>query len=279
MIVQPGLMRHPKFVQLKMGLRLAKSAHGALEVLYALWEHCQLNQKGEFWEGVDGSYVEAVCGWEEEPGTLFSLLKKLRWAHLENGGVRIHQWNENNATLVSAWTNGPKGGRPKKTPQNNRSDNPPVNRSGTDGKPTGKPIEKREKIEGGDGEHTHDFDEIPSLEEILAVCHATQGMPGEITEETGRAFYQHYEHERSPKWTDKFGNRFQWLGKLKKWASTDALKKAAESSTGNKKPTGKPAGFPDPKVTELRDIAAELQWQPDPARKEVLQKRAAELRG
>lgn len=78
-----------------------------------------------------------------------------------------------------------------------------------------------------------DFPEanIPTLAEVLAYC--SKAIPEAIPEETGRAFFHHYEKIRHPAWTDDGDKRFQWEGKLGSWHRKDLEKKR-----GGQKPAG-----------------------------------------
>ena len=114
MRVEPELPRHPKFRRLE---RIV--GEGAMKYLIALWGHCQNNQRGEFWPGANADYVELICEWDGEPGVLFNALRTCGnpagFIVVENGGVRVHDWDEMNARIVSNWTlntNGRKGKNP-----------------------------------------------------------------------------------------------------------------------------------------------------------------------
>lgn len=127
MRVEPELPTIAKFQFLKR-----RVGDYAMEALIRLWAHCQQNQRGEFWRGANAEYVELTAGWDGEPGLLFRSLLELRWVHEEEGGIRIHDWEEMNPQVVNNWKNGPKGGRPKKSNANGPN-NPLVNQSQTSG--------------------------------------------------------------------------------------------------------------------------------------------------
>ncbi len=114
MIVQRGLLTHPKFTRLENAV-----GADALKYLLRLWGHCEEAQRGGNWRHADEEYVESVCGWTGEPGLLFAALSrapmkgKAGWIEVKKHAVIIHHWESINATLVNAWRAGRKGGRPK----------------------------------------------------------------------------------------------------------------------------------------------------------------------
>lgn len=109
MRVEPELPDHPKYLRLKR-----RVGDFALEALVRLWAHCQQNQRGELWRGVDAEYLELIAKWEEQPGLLFRSLLETGWIEQSAEGILIHDWEEMNSQIVNNWVNGTKGGRRKK---------------------------------------------------------------------------------------------------------------------------------------------------------------------
>jgi len=137
MIVEPNLLDHPKF--LRLARRLGTGT--ALIVLIRIWAHCQAECRGEFWPGADAEYVEAVARWDGDPGIAFGSLRELGWITVEDRGVRIHDWNSVNASLIQRWMAGPKGGRPRGS--GNRPVNRPDNRDHqNEGVPDNRPVNR-----------------------------------------------------------------------------------------------------------------------------------------
>lgn len=113
MIFEPGLIQHPKYLVLRRAV-----GPGAMEYLFRLWRHCQMEKRGEEWGAVGWRYVEAVCGWEGEPRVLWNALRQpvvkggVGFIKKEkNGKILINSWNEINASLVANWVRGPAGRR------------------------------------------------------------------------------------------------------------------------------------------------------------------------
>jgi len=118
MRVEPELLVHNKFKRLK---RIVGDV--AMECIITIWAHCQSNQRGGWWPGADAEYVEMLCNWEGQAGVLFKALvecgkPKAGFIEVEEGGLRIHDWDATNAKFVANWHNGGKGGRPKKKGEN-----------------------------------------------------------------------------------------------------------------------------------------------------------------
>lgn len=120
--------------------------------------------------------------------------------------------------------------------------------------------------DGGDGDEGDEspppknFPEVvcPSRNEVLAHCRDLK-----LPEATGLAFWRHFE-SKSPPWVG-VGN---WRLKFETWLANEHRfrKNAGEKNAGQTAGNG-----------ELRDIAAELQWQQDPEKVAALKKRRADL--
>lgn len=131
MRVEPELPINPKYRRLKTAV-----GDIAMEVLITIWAHCQQNQRGEFWEGADAAYVEMICNWTGNRGELFRALvecglPKVGFIIPEEGGLRIHEWEEMNCQMVGNWRRNPTG---RKTHTATRRGSPTGSRMAT---PTG----------------------------------------------------------------------------------------------------------------------------------------------
>lgn len=131
--------------------------------------------------------------------------------------------------------------------------------------------EGKERKEGREGASAHtggerDFPEadVPSLDQVLEFCRRSKGMPDEVTEDTGREFWEYYEKTAYPKWTDGGRNHFQWEGKLKKWAARDR-----KEHGNNSKKTG--AG------SAREQLEAELAATTDAARRRELREQLEKI--
>ena len=201
MNVQANLATHPKFTMFRKAV-----GAGAAEYLLRLWGHCQTMQRGENWGRMEArmmsDYVEAVCAWTGEPGKLFEALArkfcgKPGWVHVKKkaGALIVTNWEEHNGSLLKAWDNGGKGGRPLKPGDNPRvktpkpGDNPRVTRRephenpigedwiGEDWSGVGTEGARRPSI-GAAGEA--DFPEVvvPSVAEVVTFGAGGGGDPG-----------------------------------------------------------------------------------------------------
>lgn len=132
MRVEPELTTHLKFRRLK-----AAVGDTAMECLITIWAHCQQNQRGEYWPGADAAYVEDMCFWTGQKGELFRALvecgkPKLGFIVPENGGLRVHDWEEANSTTVKNWYRNTAGRGAKRTEP---TATPPPSRGQATGKP------------------------------------------------------------------------------------------------------------------------------------------------
>jgi hypothetical protein len=93
-----------------------------------LWSHCQTRKTNTFpdWSPV---ILSSVCRWPGDADLFWSAMLQT-FCRIEDGHLVAHQWDEVNAGLIASWSNGGKGGRPKKTTGNPQK---------THGLPTGYP--------------------------------------------------------------------------------------------------------------------------------------------
>ena len=93
-----------------------------------LWSHCQTRKTNIFpeWSPV---ILSSVCRWPGDADVFWSAMLQT-FCRVEDGHLVAHQWDEVNAGLIASWSNGGKGGRPKK---------PTANPQLTHGLPTGYP--------------------------------------------------------------------------------------------------------------------------------------------
>jgi hypothetical protein len=126
MIMQPGLITHPKYLLLEREV-----GNEALKYLFRLFAHCQENQRGEDWGEVGPDYVEMVCEWRGERRKLFLALKRsvvpgrCGFVEIRDKRVIIHDWNEHNKQLIQRWNANPEGRRGKKN-ERQPTDNRPI---------------------------------------------------------------------------------------------------------------------------------------------------------
>lgn len=126
MIVEPDFLDHWKTQLLG---RLLGSDKAPIYVL-RLWAHCQQRKTGRF-TGWNPDVLASVCRWDGD-GLLFWDAMMKTFMERDGDDVIAHGWAEANAGLVSAWSNGKLGGRPRKTGGNKPVNNRTVNRKETD---------------------------------------------------------------------------------------------------------------------------------------------------
>jgi hypothetical protein len=92
-----------------------------------LWAHCQ-NRKGDVFD-IPPAGLKALCQFSGAAQELEDALVAAEYIVRDGLTVTVTGWAEKNASLLAAWENGHKGGRPKK------------NQNTTDGKPAENPTE------------------------------------------------------------------------------------------------------------------------------------------
>lgn len=152
MIVEPDFLDHWK-TQL---LRDKLGGDAAVIVLLRLWGHCQQRKAWVFQFTADK--LKAICRWTGDAAVLLSSLVDSGWLEAQDGGnYAVHQWEIVNASLVSAWENGSKGGRPNGKTHRKPVGYPPVIPQDTGRPPDrGDREDRRDRVDG-DRAPAHDF--------------------------------------------------------------------------------------------------------------------------
>ncbi len=128
MIIQPNFPDHWKTDLL---VKLAGS-ESAIRCLLRFWAHCQ-NQKQWKFTGLNPERLASICKWEGDPDVFFHAITNT-FISVSERFAAAHQWEQFNASLISNWNNGKKGGRKKKTQRepNETHGLPTANPTGTD---------------------------------------------------------------------------------------------------------------------------------------------------
>lgn len=158
MIVERGYLDHWKTT----ALRVQTECEAASEFPIRLWEHCESRLGGELRfinlhkddprpvpaelqadriadpDG-KGIVIAGICRWSKNPASLTDALVECRWIKKIRGGWIVLGWRERMAAKVASATNGRRGGRPKKNPQDSETepDPNPEKPTGYKSKPTG----------------------------------------------------------------------------------------------------------------------------------------------
>ena len=140
MIVELDFLDHWKT---RLLVRLLGTEVAPIYVL-RLWAHCQARKTDRF-TGWKPTVLASVCRWETDPQTLWDAMLET-YLEVDGDAVVARGWAEVNASLISAWNNGKKGGRPSgKKPKGYRPVNPPVSDRVTDREEKIEKIEKKEQ--------------------------------------------------------------------------------------------------------------------------------------
>lgn len=120
MIIEPDFLDHWKT---RLLMRLLDT-EAAPNYVIRLWSHCQTRKTNKFPEW-SPAILASVCRWSGDADQFWSAMMQTFCRH-EDGYLIAHEWDEVNASLIAAWSNGGKGGRPKK-PMGNPRVNPESN--------------------------------------------------------------------------------------------------------------------------------------------------------
>lgn len=126
MIVDPDFLDHWR-------TRMLVDALGGDELapmyVIRIWAHCQ-QRRGDAFD-MPAAGLKALCRASVDAETLERALVDAGFVARNGATLSIPKWSEKNASLIAAWSNGSKGGKPKSEPKQN----PAV----TQAEPTGNP--------------------------------------------------------------------------------------------------------------------------------------------
>ena len=183
MIIEPDFLDHWKT---RLLMRLLDT-EAAPNYVIRLWSHCQTRKTNRFPEW-SPAILASVCRWPGDADKFWSAMMQT-FCRSEDGHLIAHEWDEVNASLIAAWSNGGKGGRPKK-PTGNPRVNPesnPVNPQITHGVTDREDREDREEKTLAPKSPRQRF-VVPTLEQVETQC-SEIGLP--LIE--AQKFINHYE--------------------------------------------------------------------------------------
>ena len=140
MIVDPDFLDH-----WRTGM-VADAIGDPMAALYILrlWAHCQERKSDTFAMPTAG--LKAQCKCPADAATFEAALIDAGFLSRDGNTITVIGWAEKNASLIAAWENGAKGGRPKKN-QNETHGKPTGNPTVTHGKPIANPHETDKRRE------------------------------------------------------------------------------------------------------------------------------------
>jgi hypothetical protein len=143
-IVDPDFLNHWRTRM------LVEALNDEMAPLYVIriWGHCQQRRADRF-DGMPAAGLKALCKAAGDAQALETALIEAGFIARDGSAITVPKWAEKNASLLAAWDNGNKGGRPKKPKQNPRvpdsplqdQNNNPDKTHGFDDETQGKPTE------------------------------------------------------------------------------------------------------------------------------------------
>jgi hypothetical protein len=133
-IVDPDFLDH-----WRVGM-VADAISDPMAPLYILrlWAHCQERKSVKFVMPAAG--LKAQCKCPADAARFEAALIEAGFLERDGATIVVLGWAEKNASLIAAWENGAKGGRPKKNPSETHG-KPTVNPRVTQSEPMGNPHE------------------------------------------------------------------------------------------------------------------------------------------
>ena len=108
MIVDPNFLDNYKVKSLSIDL----DSDLAPLCLIRLWGYCQL-QKCWVFPDMTPKKLRQICQFAGSDELFFTVMMDCGFIEETENGVIICGWEERNSSLINAWNNGKKGGRPK----------------------------------------------------------------------------------------------------------------------------------------------------------------------
>lgn len=127
MIVHPDFLDHWKTRQL---IEMTQDSSSPL-IIFRLWAYCQ-KRKTSVFPGMTPIALAHACHSSMPADRLYHILAECRFIRQEADRLIVHDWDQVNRMLISAWDNGKKGGNPA-----NFNSNRPATRPATHRQPTG----------------------------------------------------------------------------------------------------------------------------------------------
>lgn len=216
MIVDPDFLDHWRT---RMVVDALDGDEFAPFYLLRLWAHCQSRKATRF--DIPAAGLKGLCKATCDAAKLEAVLIEAGFIARDGAHIEVLKWAEKNASLIAAWENGSKGGRPSKPNQNQRvmDGKPKGNPAGTQDKPSANPDEtdksREEKnspsLRSGEGERAtrlpNPFD-LP--DDYRAFCQAERP---ELDPDRVAAKFADYWHGKP----GKAGTKTNWLATWRNW--------------------------------------------------------------
>lgn len=138
MIVDPDFVDHWKT---RMLVDLLDFDEAAPIYVIRLWAHCQSRRAWEF--DLTAETLRSICRFRGDAKKFESAMVESKWIRRDGTAIIVLEWEVYNQSLIASWSNGKKGGRPRKAPNQNPQVNPPETHGITQGKPMGSPATNR----------------------------------------------------------------------------------------------------------------------------------------
>lgn len=139
MIIDPDMPDHWKT---RMLVDLLGGDEMAPVYLIRLWGHCQNRKKCDF-DSLPPAGLKALCRFQGDADAFDTALAECGFISRDGSSVTVCGWDEHNSSLVAAWENGKRGGRPRKPSgnPNETQEKPNENPDKTEQKPSQNPAE------------------------------------------------------------------------------------------------------------------------------------------
>jgi hypothetical protein len=144
-----------------------------------LWAHCQERKSDRFVMPTRG--LKAQCKAPVDAELFEAALIEAGFVERNGAELIVCGWAEKNASLIAAWSNGNKGGRPKKEPKENpreTQEEPSENPSATQAKPIREEKRREEEIREETGQENPPAARVPP----------SADAPGRATKKCPKAF-------------------------------------------------------------------------------------------
>lgn len=222
MIVDPDFLDHWKTRTL---VALLDNDEMAPMYVIRLWGHCQTRRQCEF-PNLSPTALKGICRFAGDSDLLDRALAETGFIARKGDVLTVVGWDEYNATLITAWTNGKRGGRHRKAEKNppvNQRDTQPVYPPDTPQAARGQPDKirldgigldesKKPPVSPPEGDTTTKRFRKPTIEEVQAYCTERRNSVNP------QRFMNHYE---SNGWRVGKSAMKDWKAAIRNWEGSD----------------------------------------------------------
>lgn len=227
MIVDPDFLDHWRT---RMVVDALDDDEMAPLCILRLWAHCQARKSDRFEMPTAG--LKAQCRYKGDAQKFEQALSEAGFVERDGKELHVLGWAEQNASLIAAWENGAKGGRPKSKPEQNPQEThgkPMANQDETHAEPIREEKIREEKKEPKSKAEDATASRLPAdwvpPSEFVDFCKTERPDLDPLA--VGDRFRDHWIAQPG-----KDGRKTNWLATWRNWVRRERAAPQARASPG-----------------------------------------------